>query len=618
MKKWWRWHALLALWWMLVFLVQRCLFLGFAVRKLKDIAWTEIMQCQAQGLFMDISSLGYMLLVTSLLTIPLLFSEVKWMRRTIVPLTLVLLTFTAIITAADVGLFNAWGAKLDRKALGYLAFPEEAAASISFRWLALLIGVVVAQVVVLGWLLLRIDHRREFNTGGRSARIAAAVALPVLSLIAARGGPQDDPINKSWAYFSRHPVLNLAALNGFWNAMEIAVQPAQVLTNPYVSMDDAEAERIFKAAHPKGPSSSPSILKTRRPNILVIMLESWTADVIEPLGGDSGVTPAFTQLARDGVLFDHYYSTGFRTEQGLCALMSAFPSQPTTTIIRNFGKFDRLPSIVRVLDTAGYSSTYWYAGNVEFANTRAYLTSMGFDVIHSERSFEAKKRTDWGAFDEELFAFHLKNVHTSAQPFLHVIMTSTSHEPFDAPVAKVFAGRSEPQLYRNTVHYTDSCLGAFLQDARELDWYDSTLVIVVADHGHYLPHNTNMYSAARHRIPFLLTGGALREELRGTVDHTPGSHVDLAATLLAQLGLPRDRFEWSNDLFDPHVPHMARWSFNEGFGIADSVQTLVFDETADRVIELRDSARTTDADRLLVQGKAGVQVLLDRYIRFNQ
>lgn len=618
MKNWWRWHALVSCWWMLVFLVQRCLFLAFAGPKLDGIGRVEIMQTHAQALYMDVSSLGYMLLVTALLTIPLLFSEVNWLRRAIVPLMLMLLTFTALITAADIGLFNAWGAKLDRKALGYLAFPEEAAASVSFRWLALLLGVVVAQVIVLGWLFLRIDHRRVFATGRRGPNIAAAVALPVLALLAARGGPQDDPINKSWAYFSRHPVLNLAALNGFWNLMEIAVQPAQVLSNPYVSMDGMEAERIFKAAHPKGHASSVSILKTLRPNVLLVMLESWTADVIEPLGGDSGVTPAFTQLAKDGLLFDHFYSTGFRTEQGLCALMSAFPSQPTTTIIRNFGKFDRLPSIVRVLDTAGYSSTYWYAGNVEFANTRAYLTSMGFEVIHSERSFEAKKRTAWGAFDEELFSFHLKNAHTSPSPFFHVIMTSTSHEPFNAPVARVFPGRSDPQLYRNAVHYTDSCLGAFLHDARDQEWYDSTLVIVVADHGHYLPHNTNMYSAARHHIPFLLTGGALRDELRGTVDHTLGSHVDLAATVFAQLQLPHDQFEWSNDLFDPHVPHIARWSFNEGFGIADSLQTVVFDETADRVIELRDSARTKDADRLLVQGKAGIQVLLDRYIRFNQ
>ena len=376
MKRWWRWHALVALWWLLVFLVQRCLFLGFAQRKLAGISWAEIMQSHLHAMYMDVSGVGYMLLVTSLITVPLLFLEGRMMRRMALLMSLVLLTFTAIITAADIGLFNAWGAKLDRKALGYLAFPEEAAASVSFRWLALLVGVVVAQVLALGWSFLRIDHRQAFATGRRPARIASAMALPLLALVAARGGPQDDPINKSWAYFSRHTVLNLAAVNGFWNLMEIAVQPAHVITNPYVSMEGAEAERIFAAAHPKGGSTTKRVLKAHRPNILLIMLESWTADVIAPLGGDSGVAPAFTQLAKDGLLFDRFYSSGFRTEQGLCALMSAFPSQPTTTIIRNFGKFDRLPSIVRMLDTAGYSSTYWYAGDVEFANTRAYLASM--------------------------------------------------------------------------------------------------------------------------------------------------------------------------------------------------------------------------------------------------
>ncbi len=160
-----------------------------------------------------------------------------------------------------------------------------------------------------------------------------------------------------------------------------------------------EAERIFRQQYPPGRGPARSILETERPNVLIVLLESWTADIIEPLGGDSGVAPRFTELANDGLLFTNFYSTGFRTEQGLCALLSAFPSQPKTTIIRNFGKFDRLPSVVKTLGDAGYSSTYWYAGNVEFANTRAYLEAMGFDRVLGENSFPITKRTDWGAYD---------------------------------------------------------------------------------------------------------------------------------------------------------------------------------------------------------------------------
>ncbi len=618
MKNWWRWFLLMALWWMGLFLTERILFLFFAHNKLHGIGWQAFVGCQIHGLPMDLSTTGYILLLSALLCVPLLFREVAWIRRTIFLSTAVVLVVTAIITSVDIGLFEAWGSRIDRKAISYLAFPKEAIASISVKWLLTLIAIALLQIALFGWLLMRIDHRRSFTSGPLAARIASAVLLPALCGIAARGGLQDLPIEKSWSYFSRHTVLNLAALNGLWNTLELAAQPADLERNLYVAMPTAEADRIFHVQHPPGAGSSRSILKIARPNILLIMLESWTADVIEPLGGDSGVTPQFTRLCKDGLLFDHFYSTGFRTEQGLCALISAFPSQPTTTIIRNYGKFDRLPSLVGVLGSAGYRSTYFYAGDVAFANTRAYLEAMGFDKVHDENSFPIRQRTRWGAFDEELFGFHLRESSTQQQPFFNIIMTATSHEPFDAPVHEGFDGRSDPQLYRNTVHYTDRCLGAFLDEAKKEEWYANTLILIVADHGHYLPHYRDQSSAARHRIPFLIAGGALRDELRGTTDSTFACHVDVPATLLSQLGLDHRAFDWSHDLFDPSVPHSAFWTFNDGFGIADSSQCVVFDEAGQRILEPGDSARMADQGRLLTIGKAHLQVLIDRYIGFNQ
>ena len=598
--------------------MQRILFLAFAFRSLRAAPWPEILATNLHAIPMDLSATGYILMASALLSSPLLFRELRWVRRGLVVWTLALLMLSALLNVTDIGLFEAWGSKLDRKALSYLAFPKEAAASVPLSGILLLLTVAVAQVIAFWTLFRRLDQKKEFNTGGSAVRWASVVAATVLGLMAARGGPQDDPINKSWAYFSRHNVLNLAALNSVWNALEIAVTPTDVEINPYTLLTPDEAKRIFNGTHSKGIGDPRSILKTERPNILIIMLESWTADIIEPLGGDSGVAPQFTRLAKNGLLLTNFYSTGFRTEQGLCAVLSGFPAQPKTTIIRNFGKFDRLPSIVRELGGVGYSSSYWYAGNVEFANTRAYLEAMGFDHVYSDGSFPISKRTEWGAFDEELFAFHLREAGKDKRPFFHMLITSTSHEPFDAPVNEGFPGRSDPQLYRNTVHYTDRCLGDFMDKSVLEDWYTNTLVVIVADHGHYLPHFLDQSSAARHHIPFLITGGALRDDLHGKTDTTYASHVDLAATLLAQLAMDRNKFEWSQDIFDPTVPHSAFWTFNEGFGIADSSQIVVMDAISKRTTELRDSSRTADRDRLLRNGKAQLQLLLDQYIGFNQ
>ncbi len=618
MKNYWRWTAWLLVWWMGIFLFQRIAFLAFSHHALNGVPWKEILQANVKALPMDLSATGYILLVVWLLTVSLLFKEVPAARIAARWFLLAMFGATAVVAAADIGLFNAWGSRLDRKAIGYLAYPKEAAAGLRAGWTLLLIAFAAMHVLLFVALYRRIDHGASCNSGTIGSRMTTAVVIPLLCLLAARGGPQDDPINKSWAYFSRHSVLNLAAVNGLWNVLEIAVEPSQLAANPYAYLPAEEAELIFRRQHPAGIGPARSILETKRPNVLIVLLESWTADIIEPLGGESGVAPRFTELATDGLLFTNFYSTGFRTEQGLCALLSAFPSQPKTTIIRNFGKFDRLPSVVKSLGAQSYSSTYWYAGNIEFANTRAYLEAMGFDRVHDEHSFPTTKRTDWGAYDEELFAFYLREAGKEKQPFFHIVMTSTSHEPFNAPVDEGFPGKYEPQMYRNTVHYTDRCLGALLDSAKTKDWYANTLVVVVADHGHYLPNYLDQSSAARHRIPFLLTGGALRDDLRGMRDSTFGCHVDLAATLLAQLGVAHDQFEWSRDLFDTSVPHDAYWTFNDGFGIADSAQTVVFDAVGQRVKETREPTRTADRDRLLRDGQARLQVLLDRYIGFNQ
>lgn len=617
MKAYLRYFGTLLLFLLALFLAQRLLFLGFAHQRLAGIPWAEVLRCHWKALPMDVSASGYILLVVAALAIPLLFTDRLWPRRAIVGFLTAVIIVSALINVADIGLFDAWGTKIDRKALSYLAYPKEAAGSLSVTRLALLLFVALIQSLTFIVLLRRIDHRRTFTQGALGGRIAAAVLVPGLCVVALRGGPQELPIDKSWSWFSRHPVLNLAALNGVWNALEIAVEPAELERNPYQVMPDGEAQAEFRAARAVPGGAHRSIVKDGRPNILVVLLESWTADVIEPMGGDSGVAPQFTRLAKDGLLFTNFHSTGFRTEQGLCATLSAFPSQPKTTIIRKFGKFDRLPSLVNALDSAGYASRYYYAGDVAFANTRAYLEAMGFDVVHDEHSFPIQRRTRWGAFDEELFAFHLRDAPSSPRPFFQIIMTATSHEPFDAPVHEGFAG-GEAQQYRNTVHYTDRCLGAFLDDARKQDWYANTLIVIMADHGHYLPHHLQAFSERRHRIPFLITGGALRDELRGARADTYGSHVDVAPTLLAQLGLPRARFAWGRDLFDPGTRHDAFWTFNDGFGIADSTQAVVFDEAGQRLIELRDSTNTQDAERLLRQGKAQLQLLIDQYMAFDQ
>ena len=605
--------------WIGIFLLQQTCFLYFDIGKLDGLTTDAITYSYQRALAMDVAAACYVLLPVGLLCSILLFKEIHWIRRAVVWYLGTMIVLSAFVNIVDIGLFHSWGTKVNHKALSYIAFPNDAMGAVAGAPVGQLLVVMAAQIIVAFFMLSRIDHKRSIILQRTWQRFAAMMLTITLLLIGMRGGPQDDPIDRSWSYHSAFPILNLAALNGVWNVIVLLAEPPELTTNPYTYMPIEQAEQRFAELHPKIQDQVGRILTVQKPNVIMVMLESWTADVVGVLGGDSGVTPGIDRLAKDGLLFTNFYSTGFRTEQGLCALISGFPSQPKTTIIRQYGKFDRLPSIVQTLDSSGYNSAYYYAGDAVFANTRAYLESMGFDIVHDEYSFPIKQRTRWGAFDEELFNFHLRENTTAREPFFHTIMTSTSHEPFDAPVNEGFPGNSEAQRYRNTVHYTDRVLANFIDSCKQQPWYANTVIIIVADHGHFLPYDRPNFSAARHRIPFLITGGALLPEFRGTTNATYGSHVDLATTLLTQLGMNSDRFTWSKDLFDPILPHFAFWTFDDGFGIANSQQGLVYDNLADRLLERRDTSISKDANDALVRdGQALEQVLLKEYLELSQ
>lgn len=604
--------------WLGFFTVHRLLFLLFGHAFSFQASAGEWWQAFSNGFSMDLSAAGYMLALPALCWCIGMFVAGASLRKLAQWIQIVLLVLCSFVAVSDIGLFASWGTRINHKALSYLVYPDEAMAAAEgapVLWPAL------AVLLVLGAALWVMGKSRLSEPAERSpliARLSVVVLLPGLVFLAIRGGWQDYPISRSWAYFSDKQVLNLAAINGTWNVLDVLFTPAEYAKNPYTYLTPEDAQATVAEAYPPPSAPLQRVLATARPNIVLILLESWSGDVTAPIGGEPDVSPNFTRLCDDGLLFTNFYSTGFRTEQGLCAILSSFPSQPKTTIVRQFGKFDRLPSLVRALDSAGYNSRYTYSGDVQFANTRTYLQAMGFDVIHDETSIPGKQRTRWGAYDEDLFAFALEDMRNMQEPFVNVLMTATNHEPFVADVKSPFTGMREPERYRNTVHYTDQWMGWFLEKAKQEPWCRNTLFIIVPDHGHFLPLYRQPFEAGRHHIPLLLTGPALLPEMRGKRNTTFGSHSDIATTVLNQLGLLQRPVPWGHDLLGPG-PHFAYWSFDDGFGIASEKRTLVWDNVAQRYLEqLGDTLVSSDKSAQLARGQAITQVLLDRYMGFNE
>jgi phosphoglycerol transferase MdoB-like AlkP superfamily enzyme len=204
------------------------------------------------------------------------------------------------------------------------------------------------------------------------------------------------------------------------------------------------------------------------------------------------------------------------------------------------------------------------------------------DELTDKYSFPVSERTtSWGVHDQYVFDRFYKDIQTKKQPFFATLFTLSSHEPYDVPMKTKFAGSDRSSLFKNSVYYTDSIVGSFMRQLKQLPLWNNTLVVMVADHGHPLPGNDPVDRPSKFHIPLIITGGALT--LKGSIN-TIGSQTDIATTLLDQLHLPSKDFRWGKDLLDSSAKSFAFYSFNNGFGFVTPKGTATIDNVSKKPI----------------------------------
>ena len=603
----------------LLFTTQRIVFVLFLAEEFKSISLSQILLAFAYGMPMDVAATAGILILISLFLIANLFVPQIQLQKPTRIFVLLIIIISWLITAVDISLYESWGTRINSKTISYLAYPGEAIKnSWNSRYLFLIL--VTAAAVIMSYRIFKILFPKEkYSMGRTGGEILFACLMPFVLVIIMRGGFQKFPLGKSWVYFSKHTILNQAALNGVWNFGYALTQPTEPDKNPYLFFTEQEANNNVAELYAGSKESGIKILNTSRPNVLVVMLESWGDAITKREINGTKVTPHFEAITKEGLLFSGFYSPGFRTEQGLAALISGFPSQPVTSIVRKYGVFDKLPGLPKSLDSAGYVSSFYYGGSLRFANTDGYLKAMGFTKLVGEENFNEVKRTGWGIYDEELFRYFIDDMKNASQPFFSIVMTCTSHEPFDADVKKIVHSETGSWCndYINTIHYTDKCLGEFMDEIKKLPWYQNTLVVITSDHGQECSDRSEYNSAERHHIPFLLAGGALKEEFRGKIFANISSQVDFAASILSQLQLPANEYRWSRNFFDTDSAQFAFYSFDDGFGWITDSSEVIYDNKMRKVILKNDAVLAAPLEKEVHYGKAYLQLLMDEYIRFS-
>ena len=590
--------------WIAVFVLQKPLFMAINHDKLPEdttlSSWLDVM---FHGLTLDISMSGYLMIVPALLLIASVWVRQQIVCRILAVYFVLSSLFVSAAFVVNAGLYRHWGFPLDSTPVFYLlSSPRDAMASMTGEIIwggtlaILLLAAAISAMLLYVSLCIRHSGFLDPHRGGN--RLATTIVLSVLSLlliIPIRGGLTVSTANTGKVYFSDCAFLNHSAVNPMFSFIE-SVRHQENFKEQYRYMPAEEAESLFCHMTDTRSDSTITLLSTQRPDIYIIIMESFSMKLWE-----TDAVPQLQSIAKDGLMFTRFYANSFRTDRGLVAILSGFPAQPNMSLMKYPKKTANLPSIARHLKEAGYGTKYYYGGDADFTNMRSYLVSQGINDIVSDMSFPVKDRmSKWGVPDDKLFErlkADLKDDRIGT-PMLRIIQTSSSHEPFDVPYNRL----ADERL--NAFAFADSCIGNFVSALKVSPQWKSSLVILLPDHQGCWPIGISNEDLGHYHIPMIWTGGALAKG--GEVDII-GSQQDLAATLLGQLNINHDDMLFSKDMLNPAVPHFAFFTVNDLFGMITEDNSLIFDNKSKRAV--MDDGKSAGAN--IEPGKAYLQKLYD-------
>jgi phosphoglycerol transferase MdoB-like AlkP superfamily enzyme len=598
--------------WVLYFILIRLVFITYHIKPFSEETLSTIAGTFLYGLRMDLSMASYFSLFPFLIISLVVFklkiekadSIVKWYSY-------LLLGITSLLTVIDVELFSFWGYRLDGTPLKYLNTPGEMlASSLSSPWylliplfvLIFLFGIFLYQRIVLS-----VFHKDDRYSGEKSPVIQYSILMAVTGFLVVpiRGGLQQIPMNESTVYFSSSNLANQAAVNLPWAFIHSLLEKSYSNENPYEYTDYITAGAQVIDLYENPSDSTFHVLKHSQPNVLIILWESFTAkaDV-------DSVTPEFNTLKKEGIFFSNVYATGDRSDKGIVGVLSGYPALPVPSIIMNPNKSMKLPSLARDFVSSQYTSSFYYGGELAFANMNTYLVQNKFDRIISIEDFDKKDmNSKWGAHDEVVLRRLKSDLDTMKIPFFSMIFTLSSHEPFEIPMEPKYKGKDKTNMFLSSLNYTDRCLGDFIREAKKTSWWDNTLVVIIADHGHVLPGSYYAnHSRREFKIPMLWLGGAL--EKKDTIIHKIASQTDLAVTLNTQLGRKDSSYLFSRNILSKTYHEFAYYTFNDGFGYIRPEGYFLYDNISRSIVTQEGIVN----EAMIQEGRAIQQVTYRNYL----
>lgn len=526
-------------------------------RDIMFFTMSELMQVLWHGLPQDISTVAMAVLPVWFITL----LTVKWpsmpLRWIVGPYIGIVTFLMGCVTGATIIMYENWKFLLDASIFSYMSSPGNATASASVYYIVTRIGLILLSSILLSFLSVAITpksivpRKSRYGGGGRRQQHApqrhTTYLLTGLLLCFMLWGVNGRRADERSAFHSEKIMLNHAAINPVGHMIRSLWTYSKDLNEQFRLMPEDECNTIFAQIFPTDTEdTTDTLLRTRRPDILTIQLESMGAPFIESLGGAKGVAPELCQWMTRGVNFTNAWATSFRTDRGTVSALSGYVSYPTTSLMMTDSCLPLLPSLAKTLKGYGYTADYMYSGNSNHMNKRKYMEAVGFRMWDIEDiNVSEEERDVWGANDSIAMNRMLgliqrtKQENGAERPFFWACQTISSHEPWEVPYHRL------DNKVHNAFAYTDHCVGQFLDSLSHTPVWDNLLVVVYADHGH--TYGLTFDNPEFFHMPLFFIGGAV-SKVR-TYD-TIIAQNDMVATILSQMGIPHnEEFPWSRNVF---------------------------------------------------------------------
>lgn len=588
---------------LLIFILQKPLFMLYNGSIEKGFGFADYMQVMIHGASLDAATAGYLTAFPFLLVLISIWFRKFPLKKILYGYYILAAALISIIFVVDMALYTFWGFKLDASVFLYIDSPKEALASVSVGFILLRVLAILLLIALNSWVLLKITPSVLTATRKRIAGTAGMLLLGGVLFIIIRGGVTESTSNIGQVYFSNESFLNHSAVNPDFSLLS-SMGKSQDFASEFNFFDEEKRAALFDGLYPTTDGDSIiQVLNTKRPNILIILMEGFGGAFVEPLGGLPDVTPHFNRLSKEGVFFTNCYANSFRTDRGTVCTFSGYLGLPTASVMKIPAKSRTLPAIAEGLSKAGYKTDFLYGGDINFTNMKSYLLSTGYQRLTANTDFSLAEQTSnaWGVNDDITFEYLYNQLRNRKEegPWHTAFLTLSSHEPFEVPYHRL-----EDKI-PNAFAYTDECLGKFIDRLKQTPAWKDLLVICLPDHGFYYPREGSNAMPRFYHIPLLWLGGAVKQPMQ--VDKIM-NQTDLAATLLGQLGLEHTAFTFSRNVLGSDYKYpFAFYSFNNGFSFRDSTGVTVFDNNSGSILFDEPEADESRLDK----GKAILQTVYD-------